>query len=274
MTNRPSKMTRIFCPRPTQPNVSAKIHPLQSVSLFLALVLLALTQNVASGAEASAPGKDTVELRAIIVRATEEQITEAFKPLDNADGNTALLNPEQLKLVVTGLRSAKTRFLADLLTVASGGVDTTAQSIRELPYPTEFKKSETEQGKQIPSAFETRNIGTSVIFSAQVPSGDVVRLAIRAEITDFLGFVDYSGSGNPAPNPDQGVLENSLQAPLTPGGIWQPIFHSVNFQTTADIPSGHTLVLGGAPAGPDPNAAKGTGKGERIYLFITPTILK
>lgn len=208
-----------------------------------------------------------LELRACFVRATGAQFAEAMKPESGASGS--VIGKDQAAEALARLQAAKARVLADLRTVTLSGRETIAQSVRELRYPTEFERS--ESGKAFPTAFETRNVGIQLMANPEVDSDGKIKLDVHPEVTEFLGFIDYAGKDKPAATGPS--LDKRLNAPLGPGGIWQPIFHEVRLRSVANLASGQTLVLGGAPAAtmsPEETEASR----ERIYVFITATLLK
>jgi len=208
-----------------------------------------------------------LELRACFVRATEAQFSEALKPEFGA--SESVIDRDQAGKALAALQTSGAQILADLRTVTLSGQETIAQSIRELRYPTEWDRS--ESGKSFPTGFETRNVGIQLVAIPEVGPEGRIKLNVKPEVTDFLGFIDYVGKENPAA---AGLsLDKRLDAPLSSGGVWQPIFHSVSLPSGASLVSGQTLVLGGVPAS-SPSAKEAGKPKELIYVIITATLLK
>jgi len=237
------------------------------ISLLRPALLVVFFSVSALRAADPAPGEAMLELRACFVRATEAQYAEAMKT--ESGSPEGVIAKEQAGKALAALQNAGARVLADLRTVTLSGQETIAQSIRELRYPTEWDRS--ESGKSFPTGFETRNVGIQLMATPEVGPDGKIKLNVHPEVTDFLGFIDYVGKDNPATTGQS--FDKRLDAPLSSGGVWQPIFHSVSLQSVASLASGQTLILGGAPAA-STSSKEGGKPQELIYVFITATLLK
>ena len=86
----------------------------------------------------------------------------------------------------------------------------------------------------IPSSFKTKEVGVILHCTPTVgPDKNTIDLALIPEVTEFLGFIDYS-PGN--------VVSGGASVPMK---IQQPLFATRKVSTHINIWDGQTVVLGG-----------------------------
>ena len=83
----------------------------------------------------------------------------------------------------------------------------------------------------VPTAFETRNVGTMIEADTQVEEERLIRLAIAGQTVSYLGR-DYHLGDEKAE--DGGGIEV----------IWMPKFHSMSISTHLTLESGTTALIG------------------------------
>ncbi|MDA0814310.1 MAG: type II and III secretion system protein, partial [Verrucomicrobia bacterium] len=123
--------------------------------------------------------------------------------------------------------------------------------IREFIYPTEFDPPEIPQEfvgggatdgggasfpvtPTTPTAFETRNVGTTFEVEPVISQdGTSVELNLAPSVVEFEGFVNY---GSPITNGETVLTENR---------IVQPIFRVIQLSTNVSIWNNNTVVIGG-----------------------------
>ena len=101
-----------------------------------------------------------------------------------------------------------------------------------------------------PTAFETTQIGCMLEVLPQLGEDGVVEVAIKPEIRDFDGFINYGtpirgGSTQAAFGAAGGVLTSSTFGVITENAILMPVFSTIRGNSTLSIYNGQTVVLGG-----------------------------
>lgn len=195
-----------------------------------------------------------------------------------APGNltvTGLLNNSVIAALMRGVHQNKG---IDLVTkksvITRSGQAASIQSVREFIYPTEYEPPElpnsvggnfqidpltgqVQGGGQstfatpaTPTAFETTNLGCTLDVLPQLgDKGQVIEVAIKPEIREFIGFINYGtpitgGSSNSNPGP-LGLLTGGNFGVITENAILMPVISSLRGETTLSIIDGETVVLGG-----------------------------
>lgn len=155
-----------------------------------------------------------------------------------------LTNP-QFEVIVRALSQKKSTDVlsAPKITTISGNA-AQIRVVQEFIYPTEFEQQVGDfVVSQIPTTFKTRELGVLLNVTPQVgPDGYTINLTLIPEVSEFLGFVDYS-SGTDVGS----VLTNqtAVSAASVTAKILQPLFASRNLATSIMIWDGQTVVLGG-----------------------------
>lgn len=217
-----------------------------------------------------------------------------------------ILSKEQGQKLLTHVQSDKSvQSLTAAPSVATrSGQRTHVDMVREFIYPTEFDPPQlaqpptTKDGKPIPglgnlpifpttpTAFEMRPVGLRMEFDPVVQPGNVHRIELYWEITDFLGFMNY---GNPikAQVKDQNGKEKELL--ISENKIQQPIFETLKLTTSFSARDGEYVVIGGirpqrraptpvdssavfTPAMPKPKSADPS-KPSMYILILQPTVV-
>lgn len=164
-------------------------------------------------------------------------------------------------------------------TVVRSGQTSRIEIIREMIYPTEYEPPElpntvesttlidglsgqvanlappTPITPAMPTAFEKRNVGTTLEVSPIVSSDRrYIELALKPEIVTFDGFVNYGtpiiggySSGTDFFDVPLGApfSVNNTVGELTPNEILMPIFSVIRADTSLTIADGSTIVIGG-----------------------------
>ena len=166
----------------------------------------------------------------------------------------------------------------DLLTkktvITRSGQSATIESVKEFIYPTEYEPPELPQqvggnfqidpagglaGQNAgvtpvtpahPTAFETTNLGCMLEVLPQLGEGGAVEVAIKPEIREFDGFINYGtpirgGSSSAVFDPTGGILSSGSFGIITENAILMPVFSTIRGNSTLSIYNGETVVLGG-----------------------------
>jgi len=166
----------------------------------------------------------------------------------------------------------------DLMTkktvITRSGQTATIESVREFIYPTEYEPPElpnqvggnfgadadgglVQQQAGItpvtpahPTAFETTNLGCMLEVLPQLGEDGIVEVAIKPEIRDFDGFINYGtpirgGTSSAVFDPTGGVLSGGSFGVITENAILMPVFSTIRGNSTLSIYQGETVVLGG-----------------------------
>ena len=114
--------------------------------------------------------------------------------------------------------------------------------VQEFIYPTEYEPPQVSENKitpPIPSGFKTREVGVLLNVTPQVGAdGYTINLTLIPEVSEFLGFIDYSPGSVTETGPSNTVT-------TVPFKIQQPLFASRNVTTSVVVWDGQTVVLGG-----------------------------
>lgn len=176
------------------------------------------------------------------------------------------------------MRGASQNTGLDLMTkktvITRSGQSATIESTRDFIYPTEYEPPElpnqvggnalidlatgqvgqntptTPVTPAHPTAFETTQIGCMLEVLPQLGEDGVVEVAIKPEIRDFDGFINYGtpirgGSTQAAFGAAGGVLTSSTFGVITENAILMPVFSTIRGNSTLSIYNGQTVVLGG-----------------------------
>lgn len=176
------------------------------------------------------------------------------------------------------MRGASQHSGLDLMTkktvITRSGQTATIESVREFIYPTEYEPPElpnqvggnfqidpagglagqdagvTPVTPAHPTAFETTNLGCMLEVLPQLGEDGVVEVAIKPEIRDFDGFINYGtpirgGSSSSVFDPTGGVLSSGSFGTITENAILMPVFSTIRGNSTLSIYNGETVVLGG-----------------------------
>ncbi len=166
----------------------------------------------------------------------------------------------------------------DLLTkktvITRSGQSATIESVKEFIYPTEYEPPElpnqvggnfgvdpagglagqnagvTPVTPAHPTAFETTNLGCMLEVLPQLGEDGVVEVAIKPEIRDFDGFINYGtpirgGSSSAVFDPTGGLLSSGTFGVISENAILMPVFSTIRGNSTLSIYNGETVVLGG-----------------------------
>jgi len=239
----------------------SRLHVIRRASLAFAAFLLA-----SLAARADSPDR-MIEIRAQFMRATKAQMAEAFKMAGISESSAMALSPAQFEALKSQLKERKMDFFSDLRAITSDGHHAAVDAVREIRYPTEYVPSEKEPGKSVPTAFEMRNAGVELEFEPVIGPNDLIDLTIQPTVTTFLGFVDYSSAKTAHPVDQASALDELLKAPLSEGGIWQPIFSTFKITTSVTLKNADTLCFEGrqepAIKSLDP----------QVFVFITAKVV-
>jgi general secretion pathway protein D len=94
-----------------------------------------------------------------------------------------------------------------------------------------------------PTSFDKRNVGISLSALPTVSEDkNYVDLAIKPDISDFDGFINY---GTPITDSATDLLGNPSQIVLTKNEILMPVFSSTRTESHLTIQNGSTVVIGG-----------------------------
>lgn len=173
----------------------------------------------------------------------------------------------QVQMMMRGLDQKKgADVVSKPATITRSGQTSKIEIIQEFIYPTEYETPEIPQQigdpngfavgnvnnppitPAMPTAFEKRDVGV-VLEVSPVVSADrrYVELALKPELTNFDGFVNY---GTPITQPAVqsgivGVLNNNERVTLTPNRILQPVFSTTRADTSVTVADGSTIIIGG-----------------------------
>ncbi|MEM1294524.1 MAG: hypothetical protein AAGH89_04105 [Verrucomicrobiota bacterium] len=152
------------------------------------------------------------------------------------------------------------------------------EAIREMIYPTEFKAPGWEQaldekgeekgegeaevepnlvalGPPIPSAFETRNIGTTLeVDTVLGADGKTIDLNISPEIVYFTGTAEHVSRRG----------EETIEVAM-------PLFYSMRLITAATVRVGEFLLLG-TTSPPDADSGE-TDRSRKVLIFVKADVL-
>jgi hypothetical protein len=179
-------------------NIPMKLHAFLLASLFLATAPFSAAETPASR---QPPAGRQVRIVAEFIEVSQEQLTELlFAPKTTPDDSA--LRKQLAELVKQG----KAKVVETLVAQSTAGQSGTTESIEELIYPTEYEPAETPNEVEIsgepekssgeaelltpptPTAFETRNLGSTFEWKASVDKdGRRVHLNFAPEIVWHVG---------------------------------------------------------------------------------------
>ena len=188
---------------------------------------------------------------------------------------TGIANNSTVGMLMRGVGQHKGIDLMTKKTVITrSGQTATIESVREFIYPTEYEPPElpnqvggnfgadadgglVQQQAGItpvtpahPTAFETTNLGCMLEVLPQLGEDGIVEVAIKPEIRDFDGFINYGtpirgGTSSAVFDPTGGVLSGGSFGVITENAILMPVFSTIRGNSTLSIYQGETVVLGG-----------------------------
>ena len=202
-------------------------------------------------------------------------LRDAGLTLDAAPGlsNLGVISTEKVAAMIAKLEKAPgVVLLAAPSLVTKSGTRATAESTRELIYPTKFdppKLSSTSDAKPVqpapgqivaatptsPTQFEMRQFGVRIECEPTISAdGSIIELTLAPELVTFEGFVNYGSPIKAVATDKDGKM---LEGTLTENQIMQPVFQVVKTTTGVSIPNGHCLILGGQGGSANPLNATG-----------------
>ncbi|MCG3148129.1 MAG: hypothetical protein PCFJNLEI_01571 [Verrucomicrobiae bacterium] len=160
-----------------------------------------------------------------------------------------ILTDPQFEVVIKALSQKKT---ADVLSAPKittiNGVQAQIKVVQEFIYPSEYTEPQVSGGAggavtpTVPSAFKTREVGVILNVTPTVGSDNyTINLALTPEVSEFLGFLDYS----PGEVTQTSSVGGSNTTTSVPYRIQQPLFSTRTLATSVVIWDGQTVVLGG-----------------------------
>jgi hypothetical protein len=160
------------------------------------------------------------------------------------------------EMVLLNWEKGKGRLLNSFKLLTRSGVASSAETVQEIIYATEFKVSEAPVSKHeilFPDTFETREVGTILYLTPTVgPDRKLIDIAISMELCDGPEWIELKSTAKSASG-------EPIQTTVP-----QPIFKSRNLSTSIIVHNGTTAVLGGL-------TDKDSGK--IVYLLLTATLV-
>ncbi|NQU12013.1 tetratricopeptide repeat protein [bacterium] len=157
-----------------------------------------------------------------------------------------LTNP-QFEVILRALAQKKSTDLlsAPKITTISGQA-AQLRVVQEFIYPTEYEPPQVGDNvvsPPIPGAFKTRELGVLLNVTPTIGAdGYTVNLTVIPEVSEFLGFIDYSPGETINITTD---VDGNTRETRSPNTILQPLFSSRNLTTQVLMWDGQTIVLGG-----------------------------
>jgi len=219
-----------------------------------------------------------VEVQGRFVHATKAQLDAALVAAHAGVGGT-VLSPEQFQIVQTKLAESGADTFSEPRAVTRSGLRAVVEIVREIRYPEKYESSKRDSGKSIPIEFETRNVGVTMEVEPVVTAGGKIDLSVIPTVTRFLGFIDYSAAKAADSKGGGSTLEELLKAPLTAGGVWQPIFAAFKISTAFQLGNGETVFMGGPVATESVKSPPGKPvlqdkpAEENVVVFLTASIV-
>lgn len=249
------------------------------LSLFLAL-----------SASAFAQVKDIqINTKVVSVPLDPAALRDAGLTLDSAAAVSKLgvIPAEKVGEVLAKLEKLPGHALLNAPSITTkSGARATSQSTREFIYPTEFvpprfspaagdKPVTLAPGQAVtaipstPESFQMRMTGFRLEIEPVIgPDGSTLDLNLAPELVTFEGFINYGSPIKAAALDKDGKLQETV---LTENQVLQPVFSTVRSTTSATVPSGHVLVLGGASGGTLPSASSKPDLKQEAKLDGKPT---
>ncbi len=161
-------------------------------------------------------------------------------------------------------KKGKGKLLYTPSAIGLAGHATEIRAVTEYIYPTDFEVNTSSttnaaglsviSGVVEPSAFETRQVGVILGFTAQISScGSVIDLSLTPETVYKPKWKDYGGSSK------DGEARKDLP------GMEQPFFHTHTLATRVSVKDGATVRIGGGM-----NNRTGD---KTVFAFLTATLL-
>jgi general secretion pathway protein D len=120
-----------------------------------------------------------------------------------------------------------------------------------------------------PESFQMRMTGFRLEIEPVIgPDGSTLDLNLAPELVTFEGFINYGSPIRAAALDKDGKLQETV---LTDNQVLQPVFSTVRSTTSATMPSGHVLVLGGVSGGTLPSASSKPDLKQEAKLDGKPT---
>jgi len=185
--------------------------------------------------------------------------------------NWAKRDAGELRATLAGMiDSGKAELIDSSYSKTMPGLRTTVESVRQHIYPTEWDPAEIPQKLKMddveivptganPTAFDTRNIGTTVELEPNVQlDGQQIDVNIAPEIVSFLG------------NRNVGDPKDWQNLPPEIKGMAMPDFATIKLSTSITAFNGQMNLLGLF----NPPTADGVDTGKRVMLFIKMDVVK
>lgn len=163
---------------------------------------------------------------------------------------SGILSSPSVQLVIKALaQRTDTDLLSAPKVTTISGQQAQIKVVQEFIYPSSYREPTVAAGGggvvggnggaaimgSIPQDFKTREVGVLLNCTPTVGAdGNTINLTLVPEVSEFLGFLDYSSVGQLSGS-DQ-VITNTIK---------QPLFSSRNLTTSIIIWDGQTVVLGG-----------------------------
>jgi len=157
----------------------------------------------------------------------------------------------QFQMVLRGLNQLKgTDTLDHTSVLTKPGERAQIENVREFIYPSEYDPPEVPtnfNGNFVPAvpanptAFEMRKLGSILEVEPTVSANNLtVNVNILAEMTDFVGFINYG-----SPITDGNTLIGGQPLVVTPNRILMPVFDVIRETTNVTVWDGQTIAIGG-----------------------------
>ncbi len=159
---------------------------------------------------------------------------------------TGVLTDPAVQVVIKALsQKTSTDLLSAPKVTTISGQQAQIRVVQEFIYPSRYREAQvTSSGGNgssssaivgsIPEEFKTREVGVLLnVTPTASPDGNTINLTLVPEVSEFLGFLDYSSFGQITGG---NLITNTIK---------QPLFQSRNLTTSVVIWDGQTVVLGG-----------------------------
>lgn len=160
-----------------------------------------------------------------------------------------ILSEQQFQVIIKALSQKKSSDVLSAPKITTiNGVQAQIKIVQEFIYPSEYTEPQVSGGNgggvtpTVPSSFKTREVGVILNVTPTVGSDNyTINLALTPEVSEFLGFLDYS-PGNITQSTNVGGSNTVTSVPYK---IQQPLFSTRSLATSVVIWDGQTVVLGG-----------------------------
>jgi len=193
--------------------------------------------------------RDSSSLGGSAIAAAISGATGGAAGINNLATIKGILTNPQFELIIKAISQKSS---ADVLSAPKvttiNGVQAQIKIVQEFIYPSEYTEPQVSGGQgggitpTVPSAFKTREVGVILNVTPTVGSDNyTINLALTPEVSEFLGFLDYS----PGNVTQTSSINGSNTTTSVPYKIQQPLFSTRSLATSVVIWDGQTVVLGG-----------------------------